>query len=256
MIQLSFIFIFGLIIGSFLNCVIWRIHKEESFIFGKSYCPRCKHDLTPRDLFPLLSFLILKGKCRYCKEKISFQYPLVELFTAFIFCFLYVQLGCSLVFLFWLILISLIIVIFVYDVKYYIIPDRAIFSAIGLSVLWIAYSYFSGILSSEQVVFSFFSAIGSALFFFSIWFFSKGMAMGFGDVKVAFLMGLILGWPNIIVGIFLGFLFGAIIGLGMVFLKKKALRSEVPFAPFLLTGMFIASFWGSNIVIWYLSLIN
>lgn len=256
MIELFFIFIFGLIIGSFLNCVVWRIHKEESFIFGKSYCPKCKHDLSPRDLFPLLSFIALKGKCRYCKEKISFQYPLVELFTALIFSLIYIQLGLTLYLFFWWILISIIIVIFVYDIKYYIIPDGAIFSAIGLSILWIAYSYFSGFLNSEQALLYFFSAIGSSLFFFSIWFFSKGLAMGFGDVKLAFFMGLVLGWPNIIVGTFLGFLFGAIIGLAMIFLKKKEFRSEVPFAPFLLVGMFIASFWGTDIAIWYLSLMN
>ncbi|PIY78427.1 MAG: prepilin peptidase, partial [Parcubacteria group bacterium CG_4_10_14_0_8_um_filter_35_7] len=84
-----FIFIFGLCIGSFLNAVIWRLHRKESFFKGRSYCPKCRHSLGARDLIPLLSFLLLKGKCRYCKEKISWQYPVVELATGLLFCLVY-----------------------------------------------------------------------------------------------------------------------------------------------------------------------
>ena len=248
MIELLFVFIFGLIIGSFLNCVIWRTYKGESFLLGKSYCPSCKHDLGFWDLFPLFSFIFLKGRCRYCGKKISFQYPLVEIITGIVFSFVFLQVGLTAELFFLMVIMALFIAIFIFDLKHYIIPDSFVFSGILVSLIWIIY------LGIE--INYFISAICASLFFFLIWFFSKGMAMGFGDVKLAFFLGLVLGYPNIIVGIFLGFLFGAIIGLIMVIFQKKKIKSEVPFAPFLLAGSFIAIFWGSNIINWYLSLIK
>jgi len=264
MIELIFIFIFGLIIGSFLNCVIWRVYKEESFLFGKSYCPHCRHDLNVLDLIPLLSYLFLKGKCRYCGKRISIQYPLVELAAALLFVFVYFQFGpvtglFSFNFfqvIFWWMMASFLIAIFVFDSRYYIIPDEIIYPAIVVSMLWVLYSFSFGVFDKGEVIHILLSSLGASLFFFLIWFFSKGIAMGFGDVKLAVLMGLLLGWPNIIVGLFLGFLFGAIIGTVMVLLKKKGLKSEIPFGPFLLIGTFIALFWGEKIIDWYLSLSN
>jgi len=242
-------------IGSFLNCVIWRLYKEESFLIGKSYCPHCHHSLGFWDLFPVLSFVFLKGRCRYCQKNISFQYPLVELATAIIFSFIYLHLGIiSLSFIFWLIIISFLIIIFVFDLKYFIIPDEVIYPAIFLSIIWLLYSFFIGIATSHEIILTIISALGASLFFFLIWFFSKGMAMGFGDVKLALLIGLLLGLPNTIVGLFLGFLLGAIIGSIMVFLKKKGFSSEVPFAPFIIAGAIISFFFGNSIVNWYLSL--
>lgn len=255
MIELILIFIFGLIIGSFLNCVIWRLYKEESFVGGKSYCPHCHHSLEFWDLFPVLSFVLLGGKCRYCKEKISIQYPLVELMTAVLFSFVYLFLGSiSLQLLFWLIIMAFLIVIFIFDLKYFIIPDEVIYPAIFLSIIWILYSFFVQTINSHEVFLTIISGLGASLFFFLIWFFSKGMAMGFGDVKLALLIGLLLGFPNSIVGLFLGFLLGAIIGSVAVFLKKRGFGSEVPFAPFLVAGTIIAFFYGSRMVDWYLSL--
>ncbi|MFA5730068.1 MAG: prepilin peptidase [Candidatus Paceibacterota bacterium] len=256
MMWLILIFIFGLIIGSFLNCVIWRLYKGESFVSGKSYCPHCRHSLGFWDLFPVLSYIFLRGKCRYCKGTISFQYPLIELITATLFSSVFIYLGSiiSLGLFFWLTIISFLIVIFVFDLKYFIIPDEVIYPAIFLSIAWLLYSFFTGTISSHEMILSIFSSLGASLFFFLIWFFSKGTAMGFGDVKLALLIGLLLGFPNTIVALFLGFLLGAIIGSVMILLKKKGLKSEVPFAPFLVAGTIISFFFGSNIVSWYLSL--
>lgn len=256
MIELVLIFIFGLIIGSFLNCVIWRLFKEESFVGGKSYCPHCRHSLGFWDLFPVLSFILLGGKCRYCKERISFQYPSVELATAILFSLIYLHLGSmlSLELFFWMAMISFLIIIFVFDLKYFIIPDEVIYPAIFLSIIWLSYSFSSGLVGSQAVVLTIGSALGASLFFFLIWFFSKGMAMGFGDVKLALLIGLLLGFENTVVALFLGFLFGAIIGSMMVVLKKRGMSSEVPFAPFLIAGTIASFFFGSNIINWYLSL--
>ncbi|MGB2762768.1 MAG: prepilin peptidase [Minisyncoccales bacterium] len=255
-----FVFIFGLVIGSFLNCVIYRLEKKESALSGRSYCPHCKHQLKWYDLIPLLSFIILKGKCRYCQKPISIQYPLVELATAFLFVLIFLRPNLEtrfglfnldlFNFVFLLIIASVLIIIFVYDLKHYIIPDKVIFPAILLVLLY-------------QLIFNFqlnnfysvlISAFGAATFFLIIVLVTKGKGMGIGDIKLAFLMGLLLGWPNIFVALFFAFLIGAIMGIGLILAHKKTLKSEVPFGPFLVTGTFIALFWGKELINFYLNL--
>ena len=263
-IETIFIFIFGLIVGSFLNCVIWRIGKKQSFLKGRSYCPACKHTLYWNDLVPLLSFVFLKGKCRYCQKKISFQYPLVELAVGLIFLFIYNYFQVSLFTiglgfnfyqaLFYFAIASIFTLIFIYDLKHYLIPDEFTLSGLIVIVVWLLFNYFWGIFSANDLLWYFCSALGACAFFFCLWFFSQGRAMGFGDVKLAFILGLLLGWPNIIPGLFVSFLFGAIIGLILVAGKKRKLKSAVPFGPFLVIGCFLAIFYGSSLINWYLSL--
>jgi leader peptidase (prepilin peptidase)/N-methyltransferase len=225
------IFVFGLIVGSFLNCIIYRLEKGESFLKGRSYCPKCKHRLAWQDLVPVLSFLFLLGKCRYCKKSISFQYPLVELATAILF-----VLSPDIRFT---IIVPFLIIIFVYDLKHYLIPDKIVYLAIGLAL----------ILGFNQVI----PACGAALFFLLIVLATRGRGMGIGDIKLAFLMGLLLGWPNILVALSFAFFAGATIGLALIFAKKKSLKSAVPFGPFLIAGTFIALFFGGKIINWYLN---
>ena len=137
-------FVFGLIIGSFLNVAIFRLEKNESFIVGRSYCPNCRHQLSWRDLFPVLSFILLSGKCRYCKKPISFQYPLVEMATAVLFILIvYFSFPDMFLAVFWMIIASLLMVIFVYDLKYYIIPSCVAYLAIALIFIYnLVYSLF------------------------------------------------------------------------------------------------------------------
>ena len=270
-----FIFLFGLAVGSFLNCVIYRLERGESFFSGRSYCPHCQHVLNWQDLIPVFSFLILKGKCRYCSQKISWQYPLVELATALLFISLLnltqvrpvynlTQVGPV---YFCLLLIScFLVIIFVYDLRHYIIPDKVVYPAIGIAFLYQLFGTFEFRVSNLFRVSSFefrifepmlnplFSAILASIFFLLIVLVSKGKWMGVGDIKLAFLMGLILGWPNILVALFLAFSIGAIIGIGLIILGKKTLKSEVPFGPFLVTGTFIALFFGNQIINWYFNL--
>jgi prepilin signal peptidase PulO-like enzyme (type II secretory pathway) len=156
-------------------------------------------------------------------------------------------------FLYLLIVSSLLIVVFVYDLKRYIIPDKVIYPAIGIT-------FFYQLIYSFQTVgpnfWSFLlSAFGAAGFFFLMWLVSKGEWMGFGDVKLGFLMGFFLGWPNILVALFSAFFIGAIIGIGLIILGKKTLKSQVPFAPFLIIGTFIALFGGRNLINWYINFI-
>ena len=257
------IFIFGSCIGSFLNCLIYRLgrpRRKTSFLRGRSFCPDCLHKLGFFDLIPVLSFVFLKGKCRYCGKKISWQYPLVEIATGLLFVLIFWYLGfrLDLAFGIWtldllylLIIFSLLIIIFVYDLKHYIIPDKVIYSAIGIVFVYrIIFNF-----QKTDLYYSVLSAFGACAFFFIIWAVSHGKWMGFGDVKLAFLMGLFLGFPNILVALFLAFLIGAIIGLGLIFFGKKNLKSQVPFGPFLILGTFTALFWGEKLVSWYISLL-
>ena len=252
------VFLTGLVVGSFLNCVIYRLNTKESFLFSRSHCPKCHHILKWYDLIPILSFIIVKGKCRYCQKKISWQYPLVEIATGIVFLLILnyelrimnygFNLEIMLNSLFLILNSCFLIVIFVYDLKHYIIPDKIIYPAIITALIFnFQFSIFNS---------SILSGLGAAGFFFLFWLISRGRWMGFGDVKLGFFMGLFLSWPNILVALFSAFFIGAIIGIGLIALGKKTLKSQVPFAPFLVIGTFIALFFGKEIINWYMSLVT
>jgi len=253
------VFVFGLIIGSFLNCIIYRLEQKKSFLKGRSYCPSCKHILSWQDLIPIFSYLSLRGRCRYCNKNISIQYPLMEISTALMFLMIFSSqlpiLGFqSFVNLLYLFAIgSLSIIIFLYDLKHFIIPDSAVFSAIGIVLIFriqeLIFEPASGIQSYI------FAALATGAFFLFIYLVSSGKWLGFGDVKLSLLIGLFLGWPLVIPAVFFSFCIGAIIGIIMIVLKKKNLKSEIPFGPFLIMGMYISFFWGEKIINWYLNLI-
>ena len=263
-----FIFLTGLIVGSFLNCLIYRLAlpnfswKNLRGLRGRSYCPHCRHVLGWQDLIPVLSFFILRRKCRYCGKPISWQYPLVEISTGLIFLLIFSNFP---IFSFQNLLIlccvlcvaCFMIVVFVFDLKHYIIPDEITYSAIITALIYqllkIA-NYGLRITDFKQLTNPFFSAMGASAFFLALVLISKEKWMGLGDVKFAFFMGLLLGWPNISVALFLSFSIGAIIGLGLIIFGKKGWKSEIPFGPFLVSGTFLAMFFGGNIVNWYLNL--
>jgi prepilin signal peptidase PulO-like enzyme (type II secretory pathway) len=232
--------------------------EEEKSMSGRSFCPNCKHTLTWKDLIPLFSFWFLKGECRYCHKKISIQYPLVELIAGGLFLLIFILQPESfnlqtidlinLVFLFYI--ASVLLVIFVYDFKHYLIPDKVLIPAIVITFI---YRFLLNLTITPGSILNYILAVIIASgFFLAIFLLSSGRAMGFGDVKLAILMGLLLGFPNIVTALFLAFLFGAIIGLILMGLQKKKLKSEIPFGPFLITGTFIALLWGQIIMQWYL----
>ena len=265
--MISFVmFLFGLAVGSFLNAFIYRMERGESTLHGRSYCPDCKHTLAWYDLIPLLSFALLQGKCRYCTKPISFQYPFVELAIALLFVSLFSMVVENLVklsfpqilelFYLWTIA-SLLMVIFVYDLKRLIIPDKVLYPAILVVGIWyLLSSVLFDAYTNYQLLIAILAAIVAAGFFLAIHLLSKGRAMGFGDVKLALFMGLFLSWPNILVAMSLAFAAGAIVGLALIFLKRKTMRSEVPFGPFLILGTLTALFWGDTLVDWYLSFLG
>jgi len=262
-----FIFLLGLAAGSFLNCIIYRLEKKQSFLKGRSFCPYCKHILSWQDLIPILSFLILKGKCRYCKKKISWQYPLVELITGILFLLIFdfqfsifnelpiFNFQNFLTTLYLLPTTCFLIIIFVYDLKHYIIPDKIIYPAILVVGSWqLVVRVLLNQTTNYTLQTTIFSALGASAFFATIFFISKGKWLGFGDVKLSFFMGLFLGFPKILVALFFTFFIGAIIGIGLVLTGKKTLKSQVPFGPFLVAGIFIAFFFGTLIINWYLTI--
>ncbi len=245
------IFLFGLAVGSFLNCIIYRLSVNEK-PSGRSYCPKCRHKLSYKDLIPLFSYIFLLGKCRYCKKKISIEYPLVELLTGTLFLATFLLVGLSFELFFLLTALFFLILIFVYDLKHYIIPDFANFSLIGISLFYLVFLSF--LEKNYSILFyGLLSALFSFIFFFLLFYFTKGKGMGFGDVKFVIFMGLFLGFPSIIVGLFISFTLGAIIGLALIIIKRKKIKSQVPFAPFLIIGTLIAYFYGEKIIELYLS---
>lgn len=243
------IFIIGLLIGSFLNVVIYRMNDLHSVLATRSHCPHCKKEIKWYDLIPFVSFIILKTKCRSCGKPISWQYPLVELGTAILFLCIYLSFGLNAYSIFLLVISCFLIVIFVYDLLFSLIPDEMLWPAI---IIWAIYLAFTG---GANILMSLYGVITAVGFLGIIYLLGRGKWMGLGDVKLAILLGLVASFPNIFIGLFFAFVIGSIYGLIMIAYKQKTFKSEVPFGPFLIIGLYIALFWGEKIVNWYLGII-
>src|SRR3989344_8157640 len=246
-------FILGSAVGSFLNVVIDRTTRGEA-IFGRSYCDHCKATLAAVDLVPIVSFIALGTKCRYCKKPLSWQYPIVEGLTGLLFVLAFWMLSFSgqlsaITLLYYFFLISILIVVAVVDFKYSLVPTTLVFAA---SLVSLFYNYF--FLTSGQFVQSVAAAFGAAIFFFVIVLLTRGRGMGEGDVVLGFLIGMVLGLKESVLAIFLAFLIGAIISVFLITLGKKHFGQTIPFAPFLTLGFLISLFWAEPIINWYLML--
>lgn len=259
-------FILGLIVGSFLNVVVYRINIAENFAVGRSKCPHCKNLIRWYDNIPLLSFILLGFRCRDCKKKISWQYPLVELATGILFVLVgmkffspentqsWIATG------YFLGAISFLMIIFVYDLLYMEIPNLVIWAAVFWSVIFnLIIDWESKFLSTSPLNLLTYSGVLAATaaftFFFLLVVKSKEKWMGAGDAYLVIFLGLLLGWPQILLALFLAFSTGAIIGLVLVAFRKKKMKSPLPFAPFLVFGTLVAIFWGIEIINWYESLL-
>ena len=250
--MIVFISLLGLAVGSFLNVLVDRLPRSKSIVKERSHCDKCKKTLKWYDLIPLFSFIILKGKCHYCSTPLSFYYPVVELTTGILFVVVLFFVGSINVinfinFIFYLFLIGSLIVVFFADLKYGIIPDKIIFPAIAVSFLYFLINHSPASPTGGSLIINhLFSAVGASLFFLLLFLITKGKGMGFGDVKFAFLMGLILGFPNIIVGLYVAFLTGAIIGCILIlWRKKRVFGTAIPFGPFLVIGTLVSIFLGN-----------
>ncbi len=249
-IEIILIFILGLTVGSFSNVCICRIPKNKSIIFPASHCPKCRSKIKPVDNIPLLSYILLKGRCRHCKSKISIQYPIVELLSGLIYLIIYLAYGLSVQTLIYIILSSALVIIAFIDLNQQIVPD--VISLPGIVIGFIIsffVPYISFINSALGTVVGggiilIIGLAGSVIF--------KKEAMGGGDVKLVAMIGAFLGWRYILISLFLGFFLGALAGIILILSKIKSKEDKVPFGPFIVLGSFITLLWGEKIISCYI----
>ena len=245
-----FIGCIGIAIGSFLNVLIDRMPRGEDFVYKPSHCDFCKKPLRWFELIPLLSFFLQFGRCRRCHKKLSWQYPAIELLTGMGFVGMYL-LGHSS--LFDLILRCLIyaagVVIFMIDLKHQIIPDSM------LVLMGIATVLFGIPLSGAERISHLITSLSCGAFFLTLWLITKGRGIGFGDVKLYLVLGLLLGFPGSIIACYVALLTGAFWGVILMIRHKAKLKTRIAFGPFLLFGILIAYTLGGAIWAWWLQML-
>jgi leader peptidase (prepilin peptidase) / N-methyltransferase len=291
------IFFLGASIGSFINVLAERTSRGEK-LTGRSYCEDCKTKLKPIDLIPLFSYIALRGKCRYCKTKLSIQYFIVELVTGLAYVAIFYLLdsnkftqtdylnnaihildfGILIPLLFYFIITPALIALCITDFKYGMLYDKILIPTIIFvliyKVLTITYYFITlysrlkdndfgkiliqvGYLTKhtefaiQPFIYTLLGSIGIGVFFLVLIIVTKGRGMGGGDLKLGFLIGLLSGWPNMIISIFLGFLTGALASCILLVLRRKNLRQTIPFGPFLILGCYLVIFYGDVIFNWY-----
>lgn len=257
-----FVFIFGTIIGSFLNVCIFRIPLEQSIAFPPSHCMNCGKRLKWYDMFPIISWLILRGKCRFCGSKISYRYPLVEFATGIIFLAIYLKYGLAFQTIKFCVFASLIIVIGLIDMDTTdVYTSTIIFGIISAAFLIIiGYVLFKINLSVRISVFNYIlgGAIGAGFILFIMLLACivfKTQGMGSGDIEICLVCGLFLGTKNVIFMLFLSVLIGGIIGILLILLGKKKKTDYIPFGPFIALSSIISIIFGQGIINWYLGMI-
>jgi len=239
------LFFIGLCIGSFLNVVIYRLPRGESIALDRSHCPVCGKTLAWYDLIPVFSYLLLLGKCRACGAPISPRYPLVEFLSGLVTAVLFFYFGATAVFVKYLFLCLLLMVVFFIDLEHYIIPNSlVIIGLIGGIVLNIA----AGDVGFISALIGMLVTSGFLLIVALV---SRG-GIGGGDIKLAAVTGLFLGWPLGPLSLFLGILAAGILAIFLLLLKKKGRKDPIPFGPFIVLGTIIAAFYGNQLINWYL----
>jgi len=286
----------GTILGSFAKAVADRL-KEQNTLRGRSYCARCKHTLAWYDLFPVLSYIMLLGKCRYCHKSIPFANFGAEIGMGFLVLGLFLtqhfdlsifispsvqSIPIILEFLFKIFVVLILFILFLTDIKTGLLPDKITYPSVGIALgYWLVLSslnswiFYTGLQSNvigkylmppysnyfwtiifriwEPFIYSMIVGIVASLFFALLIIITKGKGMGWGDVKYVLFLGLALGFPNAVIGLFLAFLLGAIFSVGLLIIRKKHFGQTIPFGPFLSLGAYIALLWGLQILNWYLN---
>jgi leader peptidase (prepilin peptidase)/N-methyltransferase len=286
-----YLFILGAFTGSFLNLLSDRLPVNRKVAFGRSKCDFCHKTLGVKNLVPIFSFIFQKGKCSFCGEKLSYYYPFSELLTGLVFMlaghlsgFPYgIDSQTAFLLFYYIVVFSFFVAMFLTDIKYYLILDSllipatvfvfatsVIFRALdlanlrrnlsndGLGVYLLKTDYFK-----DQIMYSVkdfgMVILGAAiisLFFLLLILITKGRGMGFGDVKLGFLIGLVNGFPFGIIAIFLGFTIGAVYSLSLIFMKKKTMKDTIAFGPFLITGSLLTFLFGAELWNWYTQIGN
>jgi leader peptidase (prepilin peptidase)/N-methyltransferase len=264
----------GLCVGSFINALVWRLHEQSdetgkkkpdahylnhlSISKGRSMCPHCKHELAASDLLPVVSWLGLRGKCRYCHKAISVQYPVVELVTMLLFLASYiwwpVALGGSqsVIFVLWLLLLTGLIALFIYDLRWLLLPNKLVYPLLVVASLQAVIA----IASSNKPLMALLNTLGAVVvgggIFYIIFQVSGGKWIGGGDVKLGWLLGLIVATPaRSLLFIFLASIAGSFLSLPLLASGRLKRNSVIPFGPFLIIGAIIVILFGADILQWY-----
>jgi len=257
---LVFIFLLGLVIGSFVNVLIYRIPQGKSIVSPPSACMNCGKRLTAPDLLPVVSYVFLKGRCRHCGVRIAPRYPLVELLTGIVFTVLFLRFGLSPAFLAFSFLMTILIAVFYIDIDHRIIPNGLVLTGLAGGFTWFLYNLFvpapeifgdaqwwtplAGLLPGSGFLLLV-AIIGSVVY-------KTEDALGMGDVKLMAPIGLFLGWKLCLIALFLSVVLGGVTSLLLIFFRIKKRKDTVAFGPFIVAGAFITIMWGWEIFHWYL----
>lgn len=241
-----YLFLIGLVFGSFFNVCIYRLESEESIVKGRSHCQSCKHELNALDLIPVLSWVFLRGRCRYCHQPIAIRYPLVELLTGFLFVLTGTFFGFTFDTLIYLVVISALIMIAFIDLDTMLIRDRfiVILTLCGLTLLafypetWRSALLGTGIVSLPLLLLAVLTH-----------------GIGLGDVKLMAAAGFVLGWQRILLSMILGAVFASIVAIYQMLVHHKSGKDQMPLGPYLSLGIAVSLFFGEAIIAWYLALL-
>ncbi len=240
-----FFFILGCIFGSFLNVCILRIPRNESVVYAPSHCPNCSLPIAPYDNIPVISYILLLGKCRQCKSIISFQYPLVEIISGLVTWQLYLKYGLTLNFLMFAVLSMVLLVLAVIDIHHQVLFNKITIPGVFVGF---ALSFYRPDFTPLQALFGF--LLGGGIFYAIAIISPRGM--GGGDIKLMAMCGTFIGWSASLITIFLASVSGAVIGSVFILLSKRGRKTRIPFGPFIVFGSIVSILWEREIVSWYL----
>jgi len=247
--------IIGLILGSFANSVIYRLPDIDSLLHDRSECPNCKKKLKPFELIPVISYALLRGKCKDCGTAISWQYPLVEIVMAILFAFIWFKFGYSLYAIYLMLFVWGLVIIFVYDAIKMEIPNEVLLYLFVITVVWIVWEAFLNSQVSGLILQRVWAALAGGIFWLLLNLASSGKWIGFGDFKLGLLLGFVLNLPGVWVFLFLTGILGGLFALLMLALGKKHLQERVALGPIMIVAFLIALFFSSPLITWYLNII-
>jgi prepilin signal peptidase PulO-like enzyme (type II secretory pathway) len=254
--------ILGLAMGSFALALAWRLHEGKNFVTGRSQCEHCGHMLGVWDLLPLVSWLALKGKCRYCNKSISWLHPAMEVTAGALFLLSYLFWPYDLTswqaitsFIIWLIYTVLLLAMLAYDLRWMLLPNVLVFPLIGLALIdaGLRVSLLGDVTFINYLLHVVMGAGALGGFYWLLYGVSGGRWVGFGDVKLGIFMGIVLGWQQAFMVLFLANLIGLVAVLPSLLMGKLSIKARLPFGPFLIAAFFIVGLFGAELIRWYIS---
>lgn len=247
----------GAAMGSFVGALVWRLHTGRDFVKDRSQCEHCHHKLGPADLVPIFSWLFLSGRCRYCHKPIGITPLLLEVGLALVFATSYIfwplgfgEAAAVASFGIWLAYMVLLAALFVYDIKWFLLPDKLVFVLIGLALVDAAFRV--SLSGDNYLMYTLAGVIPVAGLYGLLYFASKGKWVGFGDVKLGVFIGIALGWQKALLVLVIANLIGFLVVVPGLLSKKLSRTSKVPFGPFLIAAFVIAGLWGDAMITWYI----